>query len=135
LLRTGVGLFVLLRDLGLSRGSDYQNPPDAWIKQKMSAIGMTAWSEKNGQRQITPPAVRSDDEVHQLGKSQRCVPICSAESDASPGHPYLRTDAIESRDNSGQPGPLWRSGPAANARYATSILGHPRLFFLSSVPP
>jgi len=27
--------------------------------------------------------------------------------------------------------PLWRSGPAANAKYATSILGHPRLFFLA----
>ena len=63
------------------------------------------WSEKNGQRQITPPAVRSDDEVHQLGKSQRCVPTCSPESDASPGRPYLRTDAIESRDNSPL---LWR---------------------------
>src|SRR5437016_4753271 len=74
--------------------------PAARIKQKMSAVGMTALSEQDGQRQITPPAVRNDDEVHQLGQSERCVPICSAESDASPGRPYLRTDAIESRDNS-----------------------------------
>lgn len=43
--------------------------PDARIKQKMSAVGMTALSEQNGQRQITPPAVRNDDEVHQLGQS------------------------------------------------------------------
>jgi hypothetical protein len=68
----------------------------------MSAVGMTALSEQNGQRQITPPAVRNDDEAHQLGQSERCVPICSAESDASPGRPYLGTDAIESRDTSRQ---------------------------------
>jgi hypothetical protein len=100
LLKTGVGLFVLLRDRGLLAVSTIPQSPDARIKQKMSTLGMTALSEQNGQRQITLPAVRNDDEVHQLGQSERCVPICSAESDASPGRPYLRTDAIESRDNS-----------------------------------
>jgi len=83
-----------------ARGFDDPQSPDARIKQKRSTLGMTALSEQNGQRQITPPAVRNDDEAHQLGQSERCVPICSAESDASPGRPYLRTDAIESRDNS-----------------------------------
>ena len=54
LLRTGVGLFVLLRDLGLRRFRIPQSP-DARIKQKMSAVGMTALSEQNGQDRLRRP--------------------------------------------------------------------------------
>ena len=63
----------------------------------MSAIDMV---RKEQAKTVMPPTVRSDDEVHQLGKSERFVPTCSLESHALPGRPYLRTDASEIRDNS-----------------------------------
>jgi len=47
------------------------------------------------------PGVRSDGEVHRLGRSERFVPTCSPEFHVIPARPYLRIDAFSIRGTRG----------------------------------